>query len=71
MNRTPDVEDPEKELIEANCICGDTFSGDDCSKEAWETILAEKLEKVASPAHLLFAPAFATAIAAIALVLLA
>lgn len=48
VKRTPDLENPELEIIEAKCICGDIFSGDDCSKEAWETILEEKLADIAS-----------------------
>jgi hypothetical protein len=50
VKRTPDLEDSELEIIEANCICGDVFSGEDCSKEAWETVLEEKLALVASAA---------------------
>ena len=48
VKRTPDLENPELEIIEAKCICGDIFSGDDCGKEAWETILEEKLADIAS-----------------------
>ncbi len=72
VKRTPDLEDLEKEIIEANCICGDIFSGDDCSKEAWETIIAEKLEKVASSAQYFHSPAvFAAAAAAAAAIVFA
>jgi hypothetical protein len=69
VKRIPDVENVEKEIIEATCICGDIFSGDDCSSEAWESIVKEKLEKVAARA----APrldAAAAAAAAVVLVML-
>ena len=68
VKRTPDLENAELETIEAKCICGDIFSGDDCSKEAWETILEKKLADFASPAvrpRVVFAAAAAGAVLAL------
>jgi hypothetical protein len=40
-------------------VCGDTFDGEDCSKEAWELVLEAKLQKLQSAAQSLSASAVA------------
>ncbi len=46
------------------------FSGEDCGKEAWETVLAEKLKAMAAAGHMLRAVMIVAAAAAMVVLLL-
>ena len=70
VKRTPSLEDPLQEDIEATCVCGDTFSGDDCGQEAWQSVLDAKLLDLQSDAWLLRPAAAAAAAAAAAVVVM-